>query len=83
MPDIRDGLMCRKCRDWPKLELRLAKRREWKQAVMSVFRQGRLHDDDMLAALMCIEKPEVLDHLCMPPPVDLTADQLLEMVGIK
>ena len=83
MPDIRTGLMCRKCRDWPKIERRLATRKEWGRVISRMFHEGVLADDDMLAVLMRLENPEILDRLAMPPPIDLTVDGLLELVGIK
>lgn len=75
--------MCRKCRDWPKIELRLAKRRVWGQTINQLSHEGRLQDDDMFVALMRLEDPEVLDKLVMPPPSDMDGDKLLECVGIK
>jgi len=83
MPDIRTGLMCKKCRDWPKIELRLAKRRAWKQAIMGLSRGGGLADDDLLAALMRTEDPVILDKLEMPPPINMDIDKLFSMLGMK
>jgi hypothetical protein len=83
MPDIRDGLMCKQCRDWPKMGLRLAKRREWGRTITQMAHDGALHDDDLLPVLLLLDDPAVLDRLCIPPPADLSADTLLEFVGIK
>jgi hypothetical protein len=83
MVDIRDELMCKKCRDWPKIELRLAKRRAWGAAAQRLHKTGGLHDEDLLNVLMLLEDPRVLARLTDIPPLDISRDALLEAVGIK
>lgn len=65
------------------MELRLAKRREWGRVIIALHGKGTLHDDDLLSVLLLLDNPTVLDRLCIPPPADLSADTLLEFVGIK
>jgi len=83
MVDIRTGLMCKKCRDWPKIELRLAKRRAWGSHIQRMIHDHIMCDEDLLAALLRMEDPEILDKLDASPPSDLSGDRLMELVGIK
>jgi hypothetical protein len=83
MPDIRTGLMCKKCRDYPKLEMRLAKRQLWGLAVRILAREGSMAGEDMLAVLMRLEDPAVLDRLDPGPPSGLTTDLVFVLLGMR